>query len=85
MSVAHDLHRLGTEIEHLAVPIAFVAVGILVGSSEIEATGVGMLLVLIWGNITYQSPHYRWRVDGGCSVAENKTETLADPEENDHG
>ncbi len=75
MSVAHDLHRLGTEPVHMVLPIAIVAAGIVLSSSTLEATGVGMLLVLLWGNVTYQAPQYRWKVEGQCCVSEQPADS----------
>ena len=61
MTLDCGIHQLGTRQSHIAVPVIVVAVGLLFDVRFFESAGVGMLLVLLWGNLRTQARFYRWR------------------------
>ena len=65
MVLDNGVHQLGTRIEHLYLPFALMAIGVLASMSHVRAFAAGMLIVLLFGNVRTQAENYRWRVDSG--------------------
>jgi hypothetical protein len=63
MATDDGLHLLGSKLEHQIPAWIIVAVGLLLDITWVQSLGIGMMLVLIFGNMRAQSPYYRWRVD----------------------
>jgi len=62
MTTDDGLHLLGTQPVHLVPPFGIGAVGWLVDSGFTSGVAVGMLTVLLFGNMRTVRT-YRWRVD----------------------
>jgi len=63
MTTDDGLHLFGTEPTHLPIPLGLTFGGQLLGIDLMAGIGMGMLLVLLFGNMRAQAPRYRWRVD----------------------
>jgi len=63
MTTRDDVHLLGTKPVHIALPAILAMLGSFLGYTEFAAMGIGMLLVLLFGNMRAQAEHYRWTVE----------------------
>jgi len=62
MTTDDGLHLLGTQPVHLLPPFGIGAVGLLLDSGFVVGVALGMLLVLLFGNMRTVRT-YRWRVE----------------------
>jgi hypothetical protein len=62
MTLDAGIHHLGTRPVHIAPPFAIGLLGVVLNIDWLMAFAVGMLLMLLIGNVRCRAPYYRYRV-----------------------